>query len=444
MIVMKFGGTSVGSASMIKETIAIARNETRRKPIVVVSAVSKITDQLLRAAKEAESGSHNRTLNEIREKHQKIMEELGISRELLEPEFSGLENALKELAVHGKPTQKELDNIAAFGEIMAAKIVAEYGRKQGMKTKAYCAFDIGLLTNDNFGAAEILKETFANIAGRIRAMPEGEIPVVTGFIGKTRKGEMTTLGRGGSDYSAAIIGAAINAEEVQIWTDVDGMMTADPKVVPNAHTIAELSFDEASELAYFGAKVLHPKTILPVMEKGIPVRVLNTYNPSAKGTRIVRALSDDNDSITAIACKKGVSVINMHTTRMFGAYGFLHKIFKMFDEHQVSVDMVSTSEVNVSVTIDNRENGDVTGLLRELGTIADVNVENSKACICVVGRVMKKTPAIAAEAFSTLGENGVNIEMISQGASEINIGMVVNEAEADNAVRLLHSTFFAS
>ncbi|MBI2142630.1 aspartate kinase, partial [Candidatus Woesearchaeota archaeon] len=322
---MKFGGTSVGSASMIKEAAAIVMGKASQSPIVVVSAVSKATD---------------------------------------EQEFAGLEKALEEIAAHGKAEQKDLDSIAAFGEIMAAKIFAEYGRKQGMKTKAYGAFDIGMLTDDKFGAAEILEETFAGIAGKIRDMPEGEIPVVTGFIGKTKKGEMTTLGRGGSDYSASVIGAAINADEVQIWTDVDGMMTADPKVVPNAHTIGELCFDEASELAYFGAKVLHPKTILPVMRKGIPVRVLNTYRPSAKGTRIVSALSGDSKgSITAIACKKGLTVINMHSTRMFGAYGFLHKIFKMFDEHHVPVDMVSTSEVNVSVTIDNRENGDVAGLL---------------------------------------------------------------------------------
>ncbi len=443
MIVMKFGGTSVGSAKMIKEVIQIVKTRAEQRPIVVVSAVSKVTDMLLKAAKDAETGDHAAILSEIESKHNSIMDELGINAGIIQTELSALKNALSHITKHGKTSAKELDKIASFGERMSAKIIAEHGRNEGLRTAAHDAFDLGMLTDDNFGSAEILPETFEIIGKEIASFPETEIPIITGFIGKTKAGEITTLGRGGSDYSAAIIGAAIIAEEVQIWTDVNGIMTADPKVVPEAKNIETVTFDEASELAYFGAKVLHPKTILPVMERNIPVRVLNTYNPSNSGTKILPRIDETpKGRITSIASKKGLSVINVNSPRMFMMHGFLFNLFRTFDEKKIPVDMISTSEVNVSVTIDGKANANLQTLIDQISKIGNVSIENGKASICIVGREIKRTPGIGGKILTALGNKGINVEMISMGASEINLGMVINEEDSDTAVRTLHNTFF--
>ncbi|MBI2134008.1 aspartate kinase [Candidatus Woesearchaeota archaeon] len=429
---MKFGGTSVGSAEMVRETVGIIKGSLERQPIVVVSAVSKITDLLINTA----HGGKN--AEEIEKIHSDIIRELNLESSAAEKEIGEMRKTTSKF----KGSKKELDTIMSLGERISAIIVSEYARTQGIDAKSYNAYDLGMLTNSNFGSAEVLDESYTLISEKISAMPKGQVPIITGFIGKNKKGEITTLGRGGSDYSASIIGAAVNAEEVQIWTDADGVMTADPRIVKNARTIDLISFSEASELAYLGAKILHPKTIFPVMKKNIPVKVLNTYNPDGKGTRISMNVENGAEEITSIAYKKKLSIININSERMFMMHGFLHKIFKIFDEQKVSVDMISTSEVNVSVTVDRKSNNNLDNVIGELEKIADIRVEGDKASISVVGRAIKRTPGISGKIFSALGSKGINIEMISQGASEINIGMVLSEEDSDTAVREIHKTFF--
>ncbi|MEK6837456.1 MAG: aspartate kinase, partial [Nanoarchaeota archaeon] len=283
---------------------------------------------------------------------------------------------------------------------------------------------------------------YETIAAAVKEIPAGVIPIVTGFIGKTADGEITTLGRGGSDYTAAIYGAALDAEEIQVWTDVDGVMTADPMIVPNdARTVDVVSFEEASELAYFGAKVLHPKTIIPAMNREIPVRVLNTFNPSGKGTLILKTVGKrDRTDVTAITCKKNIYVININSARMLLAFGFLHHVFKLFDEFRVPVDIISTSEVNVSVTVEKKFS--ISELVERLKEFAGVTVLSDRASISVVGDGIKSTPGIGGRIFSTLGKRGINIEMTSQSYAVVNESIVIKEDRLDEAVHALHDEFF--
>ncbi len=437
MIVMKFGGTSVGSAAMIRRVIEIVTS--RQEPIVVVSAVSKVTDLLIQAARAAEKGKHASCLNEISEIHASILKELGLPQSLLAEQMGLLERLLDNIADSGRLTSMQLDEVCSFGERLSVIIVAASGSAIGMR--AYNAYDLGLATDDNFGSAEVLPEAYGRLKIAFTSIPQGTIPVVTGFLGRTTDGRITTLGRGGSDYSASLIGAAMDSEAVEIWTDVNGIMSADPRIAPEARTIPKVTFEEASELAYLGAKVLHPKTILPVIRKGIPVIVLNTYEPAAAGTQIVRD-AERKDGITAIVSKKGLSIVNVNSERMFLMHGFLHKIFNVFDEHRISVDMVSTSEVNVSVTVDSRFDSGMGEAVRKLGEFSRVSLEDGKASISVVGHGIKRNPDTTARIFATLSATGINPEMISQGASEINIGLVVEASDADKAVRVLHAEFF--
>jgi len=434
MIVMKFGGTSVGSVEAIKAVTAIVKSNLKKKPVVVASAVSGITNQLVRISENLHSKKEtNKIIAEIRKRHDNIITELCIKKDIIENLFKEFTSAVSS---QKKFSPETVDMISCYGERFSVRILAEYLRSSGIVARAYDAWEIGMITNDDFGNSEPLEDSF-NMLRNITKLTD--VPVITGFIGKTIDGRITTLGRGGSDYTAAIIGSAINTEEIQIWTDVNGIMSADPKVVNDAKTIPIMSFEEAAELAYFGAKVLHPKTILPAVKRNIPVRVLNTFNPKSKGTLILRDSSSDR-TIKAIASKKKITVINLDSTRMLEAFGFLAKVFEIFHNNNKSVDMVSTSEVSISLTIDNDRNIDK--IIHELREIADVSYDKNRAIICVVGSGMKHTPGISAKTFGVLGKNKINVEMISQGASEINIGFVVKEEDADRAIRLLHSEFF--
>ncbi|MDO8741157.1 MAG: lysine-sensitive aspartokinase 3 [Candidatus Woesearchaeota archaeon] len=439
MIVMKFGGTSVGSAERIKIVHDIVKSRLDRDPIVVVSAVGGITDKLINTANLAfQGGDYSAILNEIKEKHYTIIKELGLGNSLVQDKLDEFEQLIGRIAKYREVTTETMDLVQSFGERMSARIVAAYMTKHGMEAEAHDAYDVGLVTNDNFGGAEPLPESEEQM--RMHLSDKKAIPIITGFIGKTSGGAITTLGRGGSDYSAAIVGAALNVEEIQIWTDVNGIMTTDPKIVKEAKTIDKVSFNEAAELAYFGAKVLHPKTILPAMRKNIPVRVLNTYEPSNEGTLIVNEPSRSEKIAKAIAVKRNITVITINSTRMIDAYGFLAKIFDIFRKYHVVVDMVSTSEVSVSVTVDKKDNLDKA--IVELNRFATVNIEENKSIVCVVGEGLHHIPNVVGPLFSVLGRNNINIEMISQGASEINIGFVVKAEDAENAVRALHKEFF--
>ena len=435
MIVMKFGGTSVGNADRIRKLGEIIKSRLKKKPVIVVSAVTKMTDTLIKLARD----KSDEALKHIISTHNLIIKELGLNKRLLEAEFNELNKLAGSFKNHNvEINNKALDKFQSFGERMSAKIVAAQLNKNGIKAKSFNSWELGFITDSEFGSAEPLESTCVNLRKNIGNLKE--IPVITGFIGKNENGDITTLGRGGSDYSAAIMGAAIGADEIEIWTDVNGIMSADPKIVPNAKTMERVSFAEASELAYFGAKVLHPKTLLPAMDKNIPVRVLNSFEPDKKGTTIHMGIEKRKSIIKAITCKKNITIINVESSRMLGAYGFLARVFDIFDDVRKSVDVVATSEVSVSMTVDNDDGLDV--ILRELSDIAITGVEKHKAIICAVGEGIKSGKGIAGKIFNVIGRNNINIDIISQGASAINVTFVVDEKFAEKAVRCLHKEFF--
>jgi aspartate kinase len=311
----------------------------------------------------------------------------------------------------------------------------------GMKAAHVDARCVVLTDARHKAATPLYPQTYARARDRILPLiSQGKVPVLGGFIAATERGVTTTLGRGGSDFSAAIIGAGIGAEEIQIWTDVDGVMTCDPKLVPEARRVKTISFAEAAELAYFGAKVLHPSTLVPAIEKNIPVVVLNSRRPEIAGTRIVAEAVPCSNVIKAISCKRGIYIVNMRSTRMLMAHGFLHRIFEIFSRAETAVDMLASSEVSVSLTIDDPAR--LTEICQELRDFSEVSVEKDQAIVCIVGDNLRDTPGVAARTFGAL--QGINIRMISQGASLLNLGFVVAARDAEKTVKLLHQEFFRS
>lgn len=440
MIVMKFGGTSIGSAEQIRKATAIVRSRMGKgNPIVVVSALSGVTDALIALANGPQAGRHAEgKLDWIRERHYKVISDLRLEKGLIDKELSQLDKSASRINGPGDITPKVLDTIMSFGERMSSRIIAAHMAESGIPAAACDAYDAGMLTNSDFGNADILPGAYRLIRAAL-GKDGPDLHVVTGFIGKNGRGEITTLGRGGSDYTASIIGAAVGAERIEIWTDVDGIMTADPRIVKSARNVRLVSYAEASELAFIGAKVLHPKTILPAISKNIPVRILNTFNPSHRGTTIVRCIGN-RKRIASIACKRRISVINIHTPKMFLMHGFLRRVFETFDMFGLSVDMVSTSEVNVSVTLDQRH--DTRGLVKELEKIAEVEIKSNMAMVSVVGNGLAYRTDLLSRIFSTL--SSVAVEMTSSSTSEINQSLVVKDGDADDAVRHLHKAFFGS
>src|SRR3989344_3240780 len=438
MIIMKFGGTSLENEKRKRKTAEIIKSRINLKPVVVVSAVAKITDKLIDLANECAAGKGEAVFDNIKKIHLDIINQLNLDNSLLNEDFSELSQLAEQTRQNRKSDTGILDNFQSFGERLSSKIVSEYLNKNGIYSQTFNSWDMGLRTNNDFGNAEPLESSYSNIKNNI--IKSNSIPVITGFIGKSEENQITTFGRGGSDYSAAIFGSAIDADEIQIWTDVDGVMTADPKIVKNAKPVRQVSFAEASELAYFGARVLHPKTILPAMRKNIPVRVLNSFNPDNKGTAIVMETDKNSQPVKAIAYKKGISLINIDSTRMLGAYGFLAMLFGVFDKYKKSVDIVATSEISVSLSVDDDSN--LKSIAKDLESIANVEIIKDKAIICIVGEGMKHTVGISGRTFTAMGKNNINIEVISQGASEINITFVVDGKDAEKAAMALHDEFF--
>jgi len=451
MIVMKFGGTSVQDPAAIVRAAEIVSGRVNRAPVVVVSAMAGVTESLLRVAREAMERRLDEALssvNQLRERHLATARELlgpnkpslvGVEREL-QDQFGQIDNLARSVGTLGELTARSQDAIVSFGERLSSVIVTEAFRLLGVP--ADLADSRGfIITNDRFSSAapDMQETTRRTRAALLHIIESGRVPVAQGFIGSTVDGVTTTIGRGGSDYSAALIGAALGAEAIEIWTDVDGLMTADPRVVSGARRIRVISFAEASELSYFGAKVLHPSTVLPAVEQGIPVHIYNTRNPGCEGTLIIAEPRPSRNLIKSIALKRGVTIVNVASTRMLLAYGFLRTIFDVFDRHQTSVDVVTTSEVSVSMTLDNTDR--LEAIKRDLSGIGDVAVEREKAIVCVVGDNLKFTPGVAARLFQAIV--GTNVNMISQGASEINLTFVIDESDVDRVVRRLHDEFFA-
>lgn len=429
MIVMKFGGTSVESREAIARLRSIVEARRDRHPVVVVSAMGKTTNKLLAMAEEAVKGSRDRALElcaELKAYHEK---EAG-PHPAIEPHFAELAELLKGLSVLGEMTPRSIDAISSYGERLSSILVANALGAVHADSRDY------IVTDDRHSqAAPLYGPTFE----RLKKLPRGQIVVMGGFIGSTKDGITSTLGRGGSDFSAAIIGAGIGAEEIQIWTDVDGMLTSDPRIISGGKRVKTISFAEAAELAYFGAKVLHPSTVVPAIEKNIPVLILNSRRPDVEGTRIVAESVPCKNVAKSIACKTGITVVNIQSTRMLMAHGFLRRIFEAFDKHQTPVDMVATSEVSVSLTIDNPTR--LSAILEELRQFAEVQSENGQAIVCLVGDNIRQTPGVANRLFRALSK--VNVRMISQGASKLNMSVVVAESDLRPAVESLHEEFFS-
>jgi aspartate kinase len=448
MIVMKFGGTSVQDAQGIDRVAAIVRERLKEKPVVVVSALAKITDQLLAMASAAGAGDRAKALElsrAARERHYNTAVDLlgthafeQIAPEL-DADFNSLDELLRGVVAVGELTARTTDAIAGFGERVSSKIAAAAFSQRGIDA-THVDSRRCIVTDDTFGKAiPQFEETNARLVETVKPLLErNRVPVMGGFIGATREGIGATLGRGGSDFSAAIVGAGLDATRIEIWTDVDGMMTTDPSLCPQARRIKNISFEEAAELAYFGAKVLHPATLLPAIQKNIPVLILNSRNPKCEGTRITATAPKSKNIFKAIAAKKRITVVDVVATRMLMAHGFLKSIFEVFANHRCPVDMVSTSEVSVSVTVDSNES--IAAIAADLGKLADVKYDGRKAIVCLVGENIRNTPGIAAKVFGAIPD--VNIQMISQGASEINISFVIDEADVPQVVSRLHQVFF--
>ncbi len=449
MIVMKFGGTSVESATAIDRVASIVRGRLALKPVVVVSAMAKVTDQLVAMARAASLGDGKTALElsgAARERHHRTARELlhpNPSAELeaeIDLTFNSLDDLLKGIAAVGELTPRSTDFVLSFGERLSSRMVAEAFGVRGLKAQHVDSRDV-LVTDANFTkAVPQMDETADRLVERVRPLVDaGRVPVMGGYIGATREGVTSTLGRGGSDFSAAIFGAGLGAERIEIWTDVAGIKTTDPNICPDALRIKEISFEEAAELAYFGAKVLHPATLLPAIEKNIPVLVLNSRDPENEGTRITARGVPCKSPFKAIAAKKRITIVDVVAARMLMAHGFLRSIFEVFDRHRCPVDVVSTSEVSVSLTVDSNEA--IPAIASDMREIADVKYEGRKAIVCLVGDNLRGTPEIAARVFSAIQD--INVRMISQGASEINITFVIEEDDVPEVIRRLHACFFA-
>src|SRR5579862_8951812 len=449
MIVMKFGGTSVQDPEAIDRAATIVKARLPQKPVVVVSAMAKVTDQLLAMARAAGSGDRKGALKlsrSLRERHYTTAGEL-LGTALftqfhsdLGAEFEALDELLRGIAAVGELTPRTTDHVAAFGEVLSSRIVKAAFAARGIEAELVDSRKCIVTDTAHTRAAPLMQETRERLQAKVHPLlGKGQVPVMGGFIGATKGGVTTTIGRGGSDYSAAIVGAELGADRIEIWTDVDGMMTTDPNLCPEARRIKVISFDEAAELAYFGAKVLHPATVLPAIQKNIPVYVLNSRNPSCEGTRITTRAPQGKNIFKAIAAKKRITIVDVAAPRMLLAHGFMRSIFEAFDRHGVPVDVVSTSEVSVSLTVDS--NQAIPALAADLAKLADVKYEGRKAIVCLIGENLRETPGIAARVFGELSD--LKIRMISQGASEINLTFVVEEEDVPGVIRRLHTAFFS-
>jgi aspartate kinase len=450
MIVMKFGGTSVESAGAIERVARIVSSRLKRSPVVVVSAMAKVTDQLVSMGQKAAVGECEtglELLRALRERHlQTTQELLGSKRGAslaprLEAYFSELENFLRGLAAVRELTPRGSDYLLSFGELLSSVIVADAFNVRGLNTTWVDSRQCLVTDSTHTRAVPQMQQTRERCKKKILPLvSKKRIAVMGGFIAATENGVPTTLGRGGSDYSAAIIGAALDADCIEIWTDVEGMMTTDPRLCPDAKTIKRISFNEAAELAYFGAKVLHPATLLPAIHQNIPVYVLNSRNLKSTGTEITAQAPPSRDTFRAITAKNGISIVNVVASRGIMVHGFLRSVFEALDRHSSPVDIVAISEVSMSFTMESKRLP--RALLSELEQIADVACEDRQAIICLVGEDIHGKPGIAASVFNTIAKADVNIRMISQGASEINISFVVQESDVPKAVRHLHAQFF--
>jgi aspartate kinase len=445
---MKFGGTSVGDAAAFERVIHVVSTQIAKRPVIVTSAMTKVTDALLAAfdqAKKGDAASAFKSLEPHFERHLVITEQFlppsGRNPFLTEYNYAReeLEDLLTRAQRRSLPLQMLRDAVVSYGEQLSSRLLTEVLRAKGINARQVDARRL-IVTDDEYGAAQPIWEDTEDLV-KLELEPliaADEVPVMGGFIAANRAGETTTLGRGGSDYSAALIAAALRAAELQIWTDVTGVMTCDPRICGDARTIPILSYEEAAELAYFGAKVLHPKTIKPAVDNDIPVRVCNTFEPEATGTMVVGRSGETPNKIKSIAHKKGITILRITSARMLGSYGFMSALFQVFERYRTVIDVISTSEVSVALTLDDA--AELDKIVAELSRLGDVEAEPGYAVICVVGEGLRASTGLASKIFSTIDD--INIALVSHGASAVNLTFVVKEVEVPAVIKKLHSNFF--
>ncbi len=450
LVVMKFGGTSVEDARAMERTAAIVAGRRKKglDAVVVVSAMAKVTDQLLAAAAAAGRGDKAGALalsSRLRHRHADAATDLlkgdaGHLHPLIHAEFDALDDLLRGIAAVGELTTRTNDLVVSFGERLSSQMVAAAFAQRGLDG-VHVDARACIVTDANFGKAAPLEPAIeAKLREIVLPLIEAKkTPVMGGFIGSTADGITTTLGRGGSDYTAALVGGGLHAGAIEIWTDVNGIMTTDPRICPDALRVKTISFEEAAELAYFGAKVLHPATILPAVQKSIPVWVLNSRNAENEGTKITAVAPKCKSPFKSIAAKKKLTIIDIVASRMLMSHGYLKAVFDVFDKYKCVIDMVSTSEVSISLSVDSNQR--LPEICEDLSKIADVKMEGNKALICMVGEDIRGHNGIAGQVFSAISH--VNVRMISQGASEINMSFMIEEEDVEEAVRSLHKRFFA-
>ncbi|HMO79623.1 MAG TPA: lysine-sensitive aspartokinase 3 [Pyrinomonadaceae bacterium] len=446
--VMKFGGTSVGDVAAFERVVHVVSTQSGRRPVVVVSAMTRVTDVLLEAFETAKKSDLARAIALLEphfERHVEVARHFipEGSPDLFNAELQFARGELSDLLMRAArrslPLSMLRDAIVSYGEQLSSRLLAEVLRAKGVNARHFDSRRL-IVTDDEYGAAQpIMDETTDLVRLDLRpAIAAGEVPVMGGFIAGNRAGETTTLGRGGSDFSAALVAAALDADELQIWTDVTGVMTCDPRICSEARTIPLLSYEEAAELAYFGAKVLHPKTIKPAVDHGIPVRVCNTFEPDAVGTMVVAESGEAPNKIKSIAHKKGITILRITSARMLGSFGFMSAVFQVFDRYRTVIDVISTSEVSIALTLDNTASLDK--IVEELSRLGDVEVESGYAVICVVGEGLRASTGLASKIFSTIHD--VHVELVSHGASAVNLTFVVRDDDAAGAIKKLHKEFF--
>jgi aspartate kinase len=445
---MKFGGTSVGDVAAFERVFHIVSTQIERRPVVVVSAMTKITDALLSAFETAKKGDFAEAIASLEphfDRHVEVSKHFitaGTSN-LFDAELQFARDELSDLLMRTSrrslPLSMLKDAIVSYGEQLSSRLLAEVLRSKGVNARQFDSRRL-VVTDDEFGAAQPIWEETRDLV-RLDLQPSidsGEVPVMGGFIAANRAGETTTLGRGGSDYSAALVAAALNAAELQIWTDVTGVMTCDPRICRDARTIPVLSYEEAAELAYFGAKVLHPKTIKPAVDHGIPVRVCNTFEPDKIGTMVLSEAGETPSRIKSIAHKKNITILRITSARMLGSYGFMSAVFQVFERYRTVIDVISTSEVSIALTLDNA--AEIEKIVTDLSRLGDVEVEPGYAVICVVGDGLRESTGMASKIFSTIDD--VNVALVSHGASAVNLTFVVKEEDAPAVITRIHASFF--
>lgn len=447
--VFKFGGSSIATAERVDHVAKLIKDQIEsgsyRPRAVVCSAMGKTTNNLLSAGEYALEGDVN--IDAIRTLHTTAMDTFELSEDChtrgeVDQLLTECEQMLTGVKMIQELSPKSLDQLVSYGERCSVKIMAARLNQLGIPAQSFDSWDVGILTDSKFGDARLVPSYESKVQKAFDRIDSGIVAVVTGFIGHDPSGKITTLGRGGSDLTATAIGAALQLDEICVWKDVDGILSTDPRVVSKAVTLDQVSFEEASELAYFGAQVLHPIAMQPAQKYNVPVRVKNSYNPSAVGTIIREEKSSQQRLVTAITCKKGVTVLDIGSTQMLGAYGFLARVFGEFEKHKLSVDVLASSEVSISLTLDKKQDSaEINALIKDLEDCSYVNRKDNYSILTLITDINKSSQVLAT-AFQVFATQNIQVEMMSQGASKVNISFIVKSDRLEQAITQLHSCFF--